>query len=180
MRYRRAQTKGGTYFFTVVTDNRRPFLCEPENILLLRTIFSEIKGKHPFTIDAAVILPDHIHCLWTLPIGDYDFSKRWRLIKSAFSRQCGAQYKGIVTKSRQRKKELAVWQRRFWEHEIQNEKDYLQHVEYIHYNPVKHGLIDAPADWLYSSFHRYVSRGLYEPNWGAGKIIEFGRAIGKE
>ena len=180
MQYRRSQTQGGTYFFTVVTHNRRPFLCEPENILLLRTIFSEIKDKHPFTIDAAVVLPDHIHCLWTLPMGDSDFSKRWRLIKSAFSRQCGAQYKGIVTKSRQRKNEIAVWQRRFWEHEIQNEKDYLQHVEYIHYNPVKHGLIDALADWLHSSFHRYVSKGLYEPNWGAGKKIKFGRAIGQE
>lgn len=180
MRYRRARTQGGTYFFTVVTHKRKPFLCEPENISLLRTLFREIKDRHPFTINAAVILPDHIHCLWTLPRGDHDFSKRWRLIKSGFSRRCRAVYKGTVTQSRQRKREAAVWQRRFWEHEIRNEKDYLQHVEYIHYNPVKHGLVTAPADWPYSSFRHHVSRGLYEPDWGAGKKIEFAQTIGKE
>ncbi len=180
MRYRRAQTEGGSYFFTVVTDQRRPFLCEPENITLLRSIFREIKKKHPFTIDAAVILPDHLHCLWTLPIADSDYSMRWRLIKSAFSRQCESQYSGIRTKSRKNKKELAVWQRRFWEHQIQNENDYNQHIDYIHYNPVKHGLTDAPSQWPLSSFQHHVSKGFYDQNWGAGIKMKFENQVGQE
>jgi len=180
MQYRRARAKGGSYFFTVVTDRRRPFLCEPENIMLLRSLFTEMKERHPFIIDAIVMLPDHLHCLWTLPEEDSNYSKRWRLIKSAFSRRCGAQYKGTMSKSRQNKKEQAVWQRRFWEHEIRNDKDYKQHVEYIHYNPVKHGLTAAPSDWPFSSFHRYVAKGLYEQNWGAGEKMTFGDEIGRE
>ena len=180
MWYRRARTAGGTYFFTVVTDERRPFLCEPENIQLLRTVFKEIKERHPFTIDAIVILPDHIHCLWTLPERDSDYSKRWRLIKGSFSRQCEKRYKGIINRSRHKKKEQAIWQRRFWEHEIQNDRDYRQHVEYIHYNPVKHGLSDAPCYWPFSSFHNYVTKGLYEHNWGTGITIKFENAVGQE
>ena len=180
MKYRRAQKEGGTYFFTVVTDKRRPFLCESENIPLLRTSFAEIKSKHPFVIDAIVILPDHIHCLWTLPLEDSDYSMRWRQIKSAFSRRCSSQYKGEMTQSQIKKKEQAIWQRRFWEHEIQNELDYKKHVEYIHYNPVKHGLVDAPIDWEYSSFKRYVDRGVYLAGWGAGEEIRFEDSIGRE
>ena len=180
MKYRRAQTEGGTYFFTVVTDARRPFLCEPENISLLRTVFGEIKSKHPFTIDAIVILPDHVHCLWTLPTGDFDYSMRWRQIKSAFSRQCDSQYKGEMTRSRTKKKEQPIWQRRFWEHEIQNDLDFQNHVEYIHYNPVKHGFVEAPSDWEYSSFQRYVDRGVYPQDWGTGESMKFGDAIGRE
>ncbi len=180
MKYRRAQTEGGIYFFTVVTDARRPFLCESENISLLRTSFAEIKSKHPFTIDAIVILPDHIHCLWTLPLEDSDYSMRWRQIKSAFSRRCSPRYKGKITQSQIKKKEQAIWQRRFWEHEIQNELDFQKHVEYIHYNPVKHGLANAPINWEYSSFKRYVDRGMYSKEWGAGEVIQFGGAIGHE
>jgi putative transposase len=152
----------------------------PENINLLRSIFIEIKQEHPFIIDAIVILPDHLHCLWTLPAGDVDYSMRWRLIKSAFSRQCQPQYMGTLTGSRHRKKEQAVWQRRFWEHKIKNDTDFRNHVEYIHYNPVKHGFISAPAEWRYSSFRRYVEQGLYEREWGAGKKMEFERDVGRE
>jgi putative transposase len=181
MQYRRAQTEGGTYFFTIVTDARRSFLCEPENISLLRTVFNGVKSKHPFTMDAIVILPDHIHCLWTLPTGDCDYSMRWRQIKSAFSRQCEHQYKGeTTTRSRINKKEQPVWQRRFWEHIIRNELDFQNHVEYIHYNPVKHGLTSAPSDWSYSSFQRYVDRGIYPQDWGAGKPMQFDTTTGHE
>ncbi|MEA3469676.1 MAG: transposase [Thermodesulfobacteriota bacterium] len=180
MQYRRARTEGGSYFFTVVTHRRRQFLCEPENILLLRKIFTEIKQNHPFSIDAIVILPDHIHSLWTLPAGDSDYSTRWRLIKSEFSRQCKQRFKGKQTTSRQKKKEQAVWQRRFWEHEIQNEMDFQNHANYIHYNPVKHALAATPADWPYSSFQSYVDRGLYPSQWGAGKPMEFGSGVGQE
>ncbi|GBE53512.1 transposase IS200 like protein [bacterium BMS3Bbin14] len=180
MQYRRSRAEGGSYFFTVVTNRRRPFLCDPDNIILLRSIFREVKERHPFTINAVVILPDHLHCLWTLPEEDADYSTRWRLIKSAFSRQCKAQYRGVTAKSRHHKQEQAVWQRRFWEHKIRSDLDYRQHVEYIHYNPVKHGLTTTPADWPFSSFLRSVAEGRYERNWGAGVKMKFGETIGGE
>jgi putative transposase len=129
--------------------------------------------RHPFKIDAFVLLPDHMHCIWTLPHEDRDFSKRWRLIKSDFSRQCAAQHKTTPSVSRQRKKEQAIWQRRFWEHQIRKETDFINHVEYIHFNPVKHRLVQAPKDWDYSSFHRYVREGIYDVEWGAREEIAF-------
>ncbi len=136
--------------------------------------------RHPFKIDAFVLLPEHLHCIWTLPNGDRDFSKRWRLIKSYFTRKCDEKYKLTPWESRKRKKEQAVWQRRFWEHLIGDDKDFVKHVEYIHYNPVKHGLVEAPKDWEHSSFHRYVREGKYALNWCAGKIMEFDEMVGTE
>ena len=180
MQYRRSRTPGGTYFFTVVTHNRRPFLCEPENITLLRSTFSEIREQHPFIIDAIVLLPEHIHCLWTLPENDINFSMRWRLIKSAFTRRCRSTYMEKPGHSRKRKKEQAVWQRRFWEHTIQDENDFRRHVEYIHYNPVKHHLAASPKDWPFSSFHRYIKNGLYQPDWGTGERMTFPDNVGRE
>ncbi len=180
MRYRRAKVEGGTFFFTVVTHHRRKFLCEEENILLLRTAFGEVIKEYPFTIDAAAILPDHIHCIWTLPLGDDDFSNRWRLIKSYFSRNCNPKYKGTVSASRQKKGEQAVWQRRFWEHQIRNENDFNHHVDYIHYNPVKHGYVMAPSLWEYSSFHVYVKRNVLDIGWGAGVEMKFPDHVGYE
>ena len=179
MQYRRAHIKGGTYFFTVVTHNRRKILCEPENVDLLRSAFRSVMDKHPYHIDAFVLLPDHLHCIWTLPHDDNDFSTRWRLIKSAFSRKCASLFKGKMSASRQVKKETTVWQRRFWEHAIRNEKDFNRHVEYIHYNPVKHNLVNAPSQWPYSSFHKYVRNGSCDSDWGANSIT-FDKDIGKE
>jgi putative transposase len=180
MQYRRAKTPGGTYFFTVVTHCRRKFLCQPDNVTLLREAFRVVMERHSFRIDAAVILPDHLHCLWTLPPGDADFSTRWRLIKSYFSRHCDAACGGTVSPSRQRRQEKAVWQRRFWEHQIRDEVDFARHVDYIHYNPVKHGLVESPLDWEYSSFHKYVARGKYPAQWGAGKPMVFADEVGRE
>ena len=180
MQYRRARTAGGTYFFTLVTYNRRKFLCEPENIVLLRVAFRYVMARHPFKIEAIVVLPDHLHCIWTLPEGDSEFSTRWRLIKSYFTRKCDATYRGRVSISRERKGEQAVWQRRFWEHQIRDERDFVRHVEYIHYNPVKHGLVKAPREWPYSSFHRYVQKGIYDAAWGDGDEIVFPVGIGSE
>jgi putative transposase len=180
MEYRRAKTPGGTFFFTVVTYNRRNFLCIPENIVLLRQAFRKVMTHHPFKIEAIVILPDHLHCLWTLPTGDEDFSTRWRFIKSYFSHHCEPTYQGQVSASRGRKGEKAVWQRRFWEHQIRDEADFIRHVEYIHYNPVKHGLVSAPIDWEYSSFRRYVRAGDYPADWGAGRPITFPPEVGQE
>ena len=180
MKYKRARAEGGTYFFTVVTYQRRKFLCVPENVALLREAFRYVMARHPFKIDAFVLLPDHLHCIWTLPEGDGNFSTRWRLIKSYFTRKCATVCRGHPSASRRRKGEQAVWQRRFWEHRIRDEGDFIQHLEYIHFNPVKHGLVQAPRDWQYSSFHRYVRRGIYDPTWGADEEISFRVSVGSE
>ncbi len=181
MQYRRARAKGGTYFFTLITLKRKKILAEAENVNILREAFKNVMNKYLFKIDAFVLLPDHLHCIWTLPQNDRDFSTRWRLVKSYFTRKCHERFKlKQLRESRKNKKEQAVWQRRFWEHQIRDERDLLNHVEYIHYNPVKHGLVNAPKDWKYSSFHRYVHEGKYNNEWGAGDGIIFNKEIGYE
>ena len=179
MRYRRPQLKGGTFFFTVVTHERRPFLCEPRNIAVLRESFRKVMTAHPFTIDAIVIMPDHIHALWTLPAEDGDFSRRWSLIKSGFTRSCDDMCKGVLTASRIARKQQAVWQHRFWEHQIRDEEDFARHADYIHFNPVKHGYVKTPADWPHSSFHRFLRQGKYPVNWGFAPM-EFDPSVGNE
>ena len=122
--------------------------------------------RHPFTIDAIVVLPEHLHALWTLPEDDNDYATRWMLIKTAFSRQIPkGEYR---TASRKKKGERGIWQRRYWEHLIRDERDYKHHVEYIHYNPVKHGYVNCPSDWEYSSIHRFIANGMIDQNWGVG------------
>ena len=180
MQYRRAKVKGGTYFFTLVTYQRKKIFSDPCNIELLRQVFSKVIKAHPFEINAVVLLPDHLHCIWTLPQGDTDFSMRWRLIKSYFTRRCNDEHKSLRTESRFKKKEQAIWQRRFWEHIIRDEQDHIKHVEYIHYNPVKHRLVTGPKDWPYSSFHRYVRDGMYDLEWGTGAEIKFESKVGWE
>lgn len=180
MQYRRAKTPGATYFFTGVTHARQQILCKPENIDLLRSAFRYVMGQHPFKIDAIVILPEHLHCLWTLPEADADFSTRWRLIKSYFSRQCKTQEQEKISPSRQNQGEKAVWQRRFWEHQIRDEPDFLHHLAYIHYNPVHHGLVTAPKDWQYSSFDRYVRAEIYDRLWGSSEKLVFNDLVGME
>jgi putative transposase len=180
MRYRRLTTPGATYFFTVVSYQRQNLFDCPETIAILRDAFRIVKMNHPFTIDAIVILPNHLHCIWSLPHGDSDFSMRWRLIKSTFSRCCPQRYKCDRNSSRLNKNEQAVWQRRFWEHQIRDELDFQRHVDYIHYNPVHHKLTDCPKDWPYSSFHRYVERGIYDINWGIESNIVFRNDVGFE
>jgi len=102
------------------------------------------------------------------------------LIKSHFSRQCKNEYKNLQSASRQSKGEQGIWQRRFWEHQIRNEIDFTKHVEYIHFNPVKHGFVKLPIEWPYSSFHRYVKHGAYDSDWGAGTEIKFDVKVGHE
>jgi putative transposase len=142
----------------VVTYERRKILDQPENVRRLDAAFRRVKAAHPFTLDAFVILPDHLHCIWQLPEGEHDFPKRWRLIKRFFS-------VGIEAPLN-RRGEKAVWQRRYWEHVIRNEDDYQRHADYIHYNPVKHSYVMRPVDWPHSSFQRAVARGWYEIDWG--------------
>jgi putative transposase len=167
--YRRYRIKGGCYFFTVNLAERKQALLT-ENIELLRDSFRMVKERHPFALDAIVILPEHLHAIWTLPDSDEDFSCRWRQIKAHFSRHIekGEQ----ISKSRQRKQERGIWQRRFWEHQIRNERDFAAHVDYIHFNPVKHGYVGCVADWPYSSFHDYVKRGDLPLNWAGGMAQE--------
>lgn len=180
MKYRRAKTKGGTYFFTVVTHARKKFLCYEENAELIRNALKKVIKEHPFSIDAFVLLPDHFHCIWTLPDNDKDFSMRLRLIKSYFTRKCNNRYKTKISNSRAKKKEQNIWQRRFWEHQIKDEKDYAIHLDYIHFNPVKHGYVNAPKEWEYSTFHRYVKKGIYPVDWGANDDIKFDLTVGNE
>ena len=179
MEYRRAKISGGTYFFTIVTYERMQILCNSENITALRAAFDHVKNQYPFSIDAVVILPDHVHCILTLPDGDSDYPLRLRLIKSFFSKRC-KDLKSPSTPSRDHKREKSIWQRRYWEHAILDDKNFKRHVEYIHYNPVKHGLADAPKDWEYSSFHSYVRNGIYDREWGAGGGIVFEKGMGVE
>ncbi|MFW6123161.1 MAG: REP-associated tyrosine transposase [Thermodesulfobacteriota bacterium] len=155
--YRRAKQAGGTFFFTVVTHRRLPVLTQANSREILRRVIHRVRLEHPFTIDAWVLLPDHMHCIWTLPCGDADFSKRWGLIKAGFTREM---------KRSSPQPERHWWQHRFWEHQIRGDLDFERHVHYIHYNPVKHGLVSNVKDWPYSTFHRFVRDGLYEPRWG--------------
>jgi putative transposase len=132
MQYRRAQTPGATYFFTVVTQDRHQILCLNRHILLMRKSLRYVMNRHPFTIDAFVLLPDHLHCIWTLPQGDRDFSKRWRLIKSYLTGHCQIHPTPVSSLSRRKKGERSIWQRRFWEHLIRDDTDFNHHADYIH------------------------------------------------
>ncbi len=178
MQYRRVFVPGGTYFFTVVTFDRRKIFRDEQNVELLRQCFHRVRQRHPFKVDAAVILPDHFHMLWSLPEEDSDYDTRWRLIKSDFTRSWEGTNDVPISASRKQKGERAVWQRRYWEHLIRDEADRIRHVEYIHYNPVKHGLVSAPVEWQYSSFHTYVRQGMYSVDWGAGCDLD--QEIGME
>jgi putative transposase len=160
--YRRHFVPGGSYFFTVNLADRRLRLLT-DHIDALRAAFRYARARHPFTVDAIVVLPDHLHVIWTLPEGEFDFALRWRLIKAAFSRALPRAEK--ISPSRTRKGERGIWQRRYWEHTIRDENDFARHAEYIHFNPVQHGHVGRVVDWPYSSFHRMVRRGLYRPDW---------------
>jgi putative transposase len=162
MQYRRAFSPGGAFFFTVVTDRRRAIFTTAEAVETLREAFRNVRRSRAFEIDAMVVMPDHLHCIWTLPPGDADFATRWRLIKTWFTKH----YVPI----QQPKHEQALWQHRYWEHLLRDEADFARHVDYIHYNPVKHGLAKSPIDWPYSSFRRHVEAGTYPADWGRGPM----------
>ena len=180
MQYRRDYTEGATYFFTVVMFRRLPFLESREAVAILRESIRAEKVRRPFQIDATVILPDHIHAIWTLPPDDADYSIRWRNIKRTFTQKIEPVIRPAVFGRRQRKGEQAIWQRRFWEHRIRTESDFNHHVDYIHYNPVKHGLVLRPVDWQYSSIHRYIRQGILTADWGADCAINIPDTTGNE
>ncbi len=160
--YRRVWVPGGTYFFTVnlLRRDRRLLL---EHVDVLRAAFRHTRAEYPFDVLAIVVLPEHLHCLWRLPANDADNATRWRSIKSMFSRAIPVEECRSERRSERRvaKGERGIWQRRYWERLIRNEGDFTAHVDYIHFNPVKHGHAAQVADWPYSSFHRYVRRGEF-------------------
>jgi len=164
--YRRARQAGGTYFFTANLFDRRSDLLT-RRIEAFRVAVTKQRRQRAFVIDAAVVLPEHVHMIWTLPTGDGDFSARWRRIKDDLTRRGGDT--SPRSASRRKRKERVVWQRRFYEPMIRDEADFRRHVDYIHYNPVKHGLVDRPVDWPYSSIHRHIARGILPATWGTSQ-----------
>ena len=168
--YRRVCLKGGTYFITIVTYGRLPLFLDPQARNYLHSAWVDVTTRFPFMTDAICLLPDHIHAVLSLPEDDADYPMRIREIKRLFTKA----YQGNIgpgaprNESRLKKNEAAIWQRRYWEHVIRDERDLNNHIDYIHFNPVKHGLVDSVADWKWSSFHRYVGLGYYDIDWGKG------------
>jgi putative transposase len=174
VRYRRNFVPGGAYFFTVTLADRRSNALVG-HIGALRSAFRAARGARPFAIDAIVILPDHLHAILTLPSNDADFPGRWRRNKGHFS---SAMIEAGLRLQRRPNGDLALWQRRFWEHTIRDESDFARHVDYVHFNPVKHGLAQRVRDWPFSSFHRYVREGLLPDDW-AGDAGDDGNDFGE-
>jgi len=166
--YRRNFVPGGTYFFTATLKNRRSQLLL-KHVDLLRQSFYQMKKERNLHVNAIVILPDHIHTVWTLPPGDNDYSNRWKMVKGLFTKSL--KEKGFSFKHNH-KGEHQLWQPRYWEHTITDEQDLENHINYIHFNPVKHGLVKEVKEWPYSSFHRYVNDGRLPNDWG-GKAKDF-------
>ncbi len=169
--YRRNRVAGGSYFFTVNLLERDKKLLT-EHIDALRDVIRITRQKMPFHIDAWVVLPDHMHCIWTLPEGDSDYSKRWQTLKKHFSKSLAkSEYRSAA---RIKQNERGIWQRRFWEHTLRDELDYQRHMDYIHFNPVKHDHVAKVRDWPYSTFHRLVEQDIYPMDWGEDVSLEVG------
>ena len=162
--YRRAR-HGSTFFFTLVTRDRLPVLCDAPVRRLLRQAIGELRIQRPFQIDAWVLLPDHLHCIWTLPGNDPDYSARWGWVKKEVTKRLRL-VPGMAGTARP-----TLWQPRFWEHMIRDEADFAAHCDYIHFNPVKHGLARSPREWPWSTFHRFVSEGVYPKTWGGDEVV---------
>ncbi len=172
--YRRNFDPGGTYFFTLVTFNRRHLFSKKANCQLLVDIWKDVQSRHPFESVAACILPDHIHAIWTLPEGDDDYPMRWKEIKRLFTQEFHRQvHEGIGrTLSQQLQGEATLWHRRYWEHTIRDQDDLNAHIDYVHINPLKQGLVPMVKDWPWSNFHRYAKMGIYPIDWGGKAEIK--------
>lgn len=177
--YRRLHIPGGIFFFTVVTYNRLPLFNNPQCRNILHNAWNHTQHKYPFQTIAICLLPDHLHCIWQLPENDANYSIRWREIKRLFTKQYLIEIGPGQQRntSRQKRKEAAIWQRRFWEHAIKDDEDLERHLDYIHYNPIKHGYVEKASDWMWSSFHKFVNQGIYNKHWVGG---EEGRKRGLE
>jgi len=175
VQFRRNYVPGGTYFFTVTLRDRRSSLLTG-HVDLLRSAFREVHRERPFTIDAIAVLPEHLHAVITMPEGDADYSARWRAIKGSFSHSLARSGVALAKDSRG---EYRLWRRRFWEHTIRDEDDLRVHVDYTHFNPVKHGWASRASDWPYSSFHRYVRLGWLDADWGIAAEVFDGMEFGE-
>lgn len=162
--YRRFYVPATSWFFTANLAERRNNHLLVEEIGLLREAFRYVKQRKPFRMEAVVIMPDHLHCIWTLPPEDADFSIRWSMLKGHFSRSLPAGEQ--ISPSRVKRRERGIWQRRFWAHLLTGQDDFNNHFDYLHWNPVKHGWVRQAADWPHSSFHRFVELGVYPRDWG--------------
>ncbi len=171
--YRRAHIPGGTFFFTIKTENNAPIFAEQHNVILLGQIIRETKERWPFEVNAMVLLPDHLHAIWSLPPGDDDYPARWGWFKKEFTKRYLSQggNEQHTSPSRKRYRRRGVWQRRYWEHTIEDEEDFEAHFDYVHWNPVKHKYVSCPRDWPHSSFHRWVVAGVYDIHWGCGQRV---------
>ncbi len=160
---------------------RRAILCDEPVRTALRDAIKIVRSRHPFIIDAWVLLPDHLHAIWTLPPGDADFPMRWASIKRMVSMACADDYHrpDWLTASKTKHRVSTFWQRRYWEHQIREERDYERHCDYIHWNPVKHGLADHPGNWPYTSFHQFVKRGVYPRHWTGNPEMDEEHAYGE-
>ena len=175
VQYRRSRTSGGTYFFTVnLRDRSSSHLVT--HINHLRDAFHDTQQQQPFKIMATVVLPEHLHMVMRLPPNDCDYPKRWQAIKSRFTRMLVKNGVNIIKNNRG---EYNLWQRRYWEHEIRNDCDLQRHVDYIHFNPVKHGHVERVIDWPHSSFHRYVRMGILKENWSDDYVVRDKEAFGE-
>jgi putative transposase len=170
--YRRYHVAGGTYFFTLKTERNAPIFREQKNVRLLGDVFREMKQNWPLEITALVLLPDHLHSIWTLPPGDAEYPMRWGWLKKEFTQRYLVQggREQPRSRSRKRNRRRGVWQRRYWEHTIEDEDDFEAHFDYVHWNPVKHGYVKCPHEWPHSSFHRWVRKGVYAHNWGCAGV----------
>ena len=184
--YRRAYIPGGTFFFTVKMERNAPIFRDDFAVRILGNVLRETKKLWPTEIDAIVLLPDHLHTIWSLPPGDADFSKRWAWLKKEFTKRYlkAGGMEQPTSESRVKYRRRGVWQRRFWEHAIEDEEDFQTHFDYTHCNPVKHGYVKCPIDWQHSSFHRWVAKGVYEKNWGCSEqepdsIIKMKKNVGE-
>jgi putative transposase len=174
-RYRRAKIDGGVFFFTATLADRSSDLLVRQ-IDRLRRIYMSVQNRRPFETIAICILPGHLHAIWSLPRGDRDYPMRWSTIKAGFSR--GLEEAASRTKSKIVRRERGLWQRRYWEHAIRDDADLERHVDYIHFNPVKHGYVSQAVEWPYSTFHRYVERRILSADWG-GRMVEFQGEFGE-
>jgi len=160
--YKRVCLPNHSYFFTVVTANRQPLFSKDKNVQLLKSAFRDVQSRKPFKTEAICVLPEHLHCIWTM-LDDCNYSIRWQVVKTYFSRQYRFHNPEL--------KRIQIWQPRYWEHTIHDQDDFDKHVDYIHYNPVKHGLVNAVGDWPYSTYRKFLSRGYYDDGWGSNEPV---------
>ena len=181
MRYRRATVPDASYFFTLITYQRHQLFSNPSNVERWRQAVAKVQRVRPFIVEAEVVMPDHLHMIWTMPDADANYATRIRLIKTAFTKDLSSRDSSVATsESRIRKGERDVWQRRYWEHVIRDERDFQAHLDYIHANPVQHGLVARPIEWPYSTFGIWLERGAYDPWWGTEEMPPLPDWAGRE